>query len=257
MPRRPRKNVCMSIESARDLEGLRRAGRTVGVVLQQLRQQVRAGITTAELDRQCAALLTRAGARSAPQLFYRFPGTICISVNDEAVHGVPGGRTLGAGDLVKLDLVVEQDGYIADAAVSVGVPPVSPTVRGLMRCARRAFERALAVIQAGERINAIGRAVEREVRRSGFVVIRELGGHGVGRAIHEPPVVANYADEHDRGVLTDGLVIAVEPIIATGAGRVVEDRDGWTIRTADGGLSAHHEHTVVVTRGRPLILTAV
>src|SRR5262249_6374362 len=139
----------MSIASPHDLQGLRRAGRTVGMVLQALRSQVRAGVTTAELDRRCARLLAELGGRSAPAQFYGLPGAICISVNDEAVHGVPRARTLLPGDLVKLDLVVEQDGYVADAAVSVAVAPVSPTVHALMRCARRALARALAVIRAG------------------------------------------------------------------------------------------------------------
>jgi methionyl aminopeptidase len=245
----------MSIESSRDLDKLKRIGRIVAGVLEQLKSTVRPGVTTAELDHHCGTLLARHGAVSAPRVFYGFPGTICISINDEAVHGIPGNRTVCAGDLVKLDLVAEQDGYIADAAITVIVPPVAPHHRALATCARRALQRAVDVIQAGRRIHDVGRAIEAETRRSGFAVIRELGGHGVGRAIHEAPEIPNYADPRNDRVLTDGLVIAVEPIIAAGSGAVVEAGDGWTIRTSDGGFSAHHEHTMVVTRGRPIVVT--
>jgi methionyl aminopeptidase len=246
----------MSIESTHDLVALRRVGRTVAIVLQQLKAQVRPGVTTAELDRRCATLLAQRGARSAPAQEYGFPGSICISVNDEAVHGVPRDRIIRAGDLVKLDLVAEQDGYTADAALTVTVPPTTPTQRALAKCARRAFARACDVIRAGQRIREVGRAIEGEVRRCGFSVIRQLGGHGVGRFVHEEPHVANYADPFDDRVLTEGLVIAVEPIIAAGSGTVVAASDGWTIKTADGSLAAHYEHTLVVTRQQPLLLTA-
>jgi methionyl aminopeptidase len=246
----------MSIGDERDLIGLQRAGRTVAATLAALRQEVRIGVTTAELDARCAQLLAQHGARSAPQIFYNFPGTICISVNDEAVHGVPGARAVCAGDLVKLDLVVEQDGYVADAAITVAVPPVAAEAQRLSHCARRALQLALPSIRAGRRINDVSRAIENEVRRQGFSVIPALCGHGVGRAIHEEPAVPNHADARNRDVLTEGLVIAVEPIIAAGSGEVFEDEDGWTIRTADGEWSAHHEHTIVVTRGAPIVLTA-
>jgi methionyl aminopeptidase len=247
----------MSIQSPHDLDHLRRVGRIVAAVLEQLKSELRPGMSTADVDRRCAALLAARGARSAPRLFYDFPGSICISVNDEAVHGVPSDRVIRAGDLVKLDLVAEQDDYIADAAITVAVPPVSARHRALAKCARRAFECALDVIQAGRRIQDVSRAIESEVRRSGFTVIRELGGHGVGRAIHEEPTIPNYVETRDRRVLTDGLVIAVEPIIAAGAGTVFEADDGWTMKTTDGGFSAHYEHSLVVTHGRPILLTAV
>jgi len=246
----------MSIESERDLSALKRIGRIVGLILNELRAHVRPGVTTAELDQRCAELLAHYAARSAPRVEYGFPGNICISVNDEAVHGVPGARTVRAGDLVKLDLVAEKGGYVADAAITVAVPPVSPVQRQLVKCARRAFQRAADVIQAGRRIAEIGKAVESEVRRNGFAVIRQLTGHGVGRATHEEPPVPNFAAAWSTGTLTEGLVIAVEPIIAAGSGDIVDAPDGWTVMTADGSLAAHYEHTLVVTRDRPIILTA-
>jgi methionyl aminopeptidase len=246
----------VSIRSAADLVALRRVGTIVATVLAELETRVVPGVTTSALDRACGDMLARRGARGAPKIAYGFPGSLCISVNDEAVHGVPGPRVIRAGDVVKLDLVAEADGYFADAARTVVVPPAPAASRKLARAARRAFASALAVVQAGRRIAEIGAAVEAEVRRAGFRVIPALAGHGVGRAIHEEPTVPNVRDDGDRRVLTDGLVIAIEPIIAAGADHVVMARDGWTLRTADGSLAAHHEQTVVVTRGRPIVLTA-
>ena len=247
----------MSIESSGDLEAMKRIGRIVALILAELRPSVVPGTTPAALDRLCATLLARYGARSGPQLAYGFPGALCISINDEAVHGVPGSRTIQPGDLVKLDLVAEQDGYYADAAVTVPVPPAPVTARLLAKCVRRALDRAFHILRPGRFVSDIGRAIEREVRRSGFRVMPSLGGHGVGQAVHEAPSIPNYGDPRDRTVLTRGLVLAVEPIVCAGSGAVVEDDDGWTIRTADGSLAAHHEHTVVITDRGPLVLTTL
>lgn len=246
----------MSIQSATDWKGLRRAGRVARLTLDLLERHVRAGISTGELDRLAADLFARHGARSAPALVYGFPGTTLISVNDEIVHGIPGARTLQRGDLVKLDVTVEKNGYIADAARSVIVESASEAVMKLAACASDAFEAALDVARAGNKVNEIGRAVEREVRRQGFTVVRSLTGHGVGRTIHEPPTVANYYDPSQRDVLTEGLVLTIEPLITAGSGKAVDGDDGWTIRTRDGSLSAHHEHTLVITKDRPVLLTA-
>jgi methionyl aminopeptidase len=160
------------------------------------------------------------------------------------------------GDLVKLDLTAEKDGFHTDSAVSIEVPPASGKAHELARCAEKAFRQALSAARAGNRTKDIGRAIEREVRRRGFRVIPELGGHGVGRTIHEEPRVPNYAEPEARHKLTEGLVITIEPIIVAGNGYVSLDRDGWTVRTTDGSLSAHYEHTVVITKGAPLLLTA-
>jgi methionyl aminopeptidase len=189
-------------------------------------------------------------------MVYGFPGDACISVNDEVVHGIPSDRVIQSGDLVKLDLTAERDGFHTDSAITVEVPPASGKSRALAGCAEKAFRRAFNVARAGNRTRDIGRAVEREVRRRGFQVVRELGGHGVGRAIHETPRVPNFADPLARDILTAGLVITIEPIIVAGSGRVSLDQDGWTVRTTDGSLSAHYEHTIVITKGEPLLLTA-
>jgi methionyl aminopeptidase len=246
----------MSIRSHAELEKLRAIGRVVRLALERTRAAVRPGVTTRELDEIGARVLAEHGAESAPPKVYGFPGALCISVNEEAIHGIPGDRIIREGDLVKLDLVAEKDGFFADAAVTVLVGEVSPAAAGLARCAETAFQLAAQVATAGSRVHDIGRAVEQETRRCGFQVMRELCGHGVGRTIHEAPSVPNYHDPRHRTRLTEGLVITIEPIVAAGGGRGELQTDGWTIRTADGSLSAHYEHTVVVTRGAPILLTA-
>jgi methionyl aminopeptidase len=245
----------MSIESEADWKGLRRVARVARLTLDALAAEVRPGVTTGELDKVAARVFAAHGARSAPAAVYGFPGTVLISLNDEIVHGIPGPRQVKAGDVVKLDVTVEKDGYVADAARSIVVEPAASTAHRLVACATAAFQAALAVARAGVRVNEIGRAVEREVRRGGFVVVQGLTGHGVGRTIHEEPSVPNQYDPMQRDVLTEGLVVTIEPMISAGSARVVQDGDGWTLRTADGSMSAHHEHTLVITRAVPVVLT--
>jgi methionyl aminopeptidase len=246
----------MSIRNQREFEKLRAIGRIVRLALDQTAAAVKPGITTRELDRIGACVLAAHGAESAPPKVYGFPGALCISVNEEAIHGIPGDRVIGAGDLVKLDLVAEKDGYYADAAVTVAVGDVSATAAALARCAENAFRLAAKAARVGNRVYEIGRAVERETRRCGFQVMRELCGHGVGRTIHEAPSVPNYHDPRFRTKLTEGLVITIEPIIAAGGGSGELQSDRWTIKTADRSWSAHYEHTVVITKGEPVLLTA-
>ncbi|HVX66391.1 MAG TPA: type I methionyl aminopeptidase [Bryobacteraceae bacterium] len=246
----------MSIKSSAEFEKLRAIGRIVRKALDAMAAAVRPGVTTGDLDRIAARVLAEHGAESAPPKVYGFPGVACISVNDEAIHGIPGDRTLAAGDLVKLDVVAEKDGFFADAAVTVAVEVGSGAADALVRCAESAFRLGALAARAGNRVYEIGRAVEREVKRCGFSVMRELCGHGVGRTIHEEPNIPNFHHPRFRTRLTEGLVITIEPIIAAGAGRGVLQRDEWTVRTADGSLSAHYEHTVVITRGDPILLTA-
>jgi methionyl aminopeptidase len=246
----------VSITTEEEMEGMRAAGALVARVLAALKEQVRPGVTTGELDALAARLIREHGAQSAPILVYNFPGAVCISVNDEIVHGIPGTRALEEGDLVKLDVTLEKNGFMADAAVTVAVGQVSATARRLAACAEHAFRQAMQVARAGQRVFEIGLVVEREVRRQGFSVVRDLCGHGIGRSIHEKPSVPNYFDPNAHERLTEGLVIAVEPIIAAGSGRSLLARDGWTYKTADHKLAAHFEHTIVVTQDAPIILTA-
>jgi methionyl aminopeptidase len=246
----------VSITTPEELEHLKAVGAVVYHVLDAMKQGVRPGVTTAELDAIGDKLMREEGAQSAPALVYQFPGSSCISLNDEAVHGIPRERTLEEGDIVKLDVTVEKNGYMADAALTVPVGEISPEKQRLIACAERAFGKAMLVARAGFRVFEIGRAVEREVRREGFSVIRDLGGHGIGRTIHEAPRVPNYPDPQASQVLTEGMVITIEPIIAAGTGRAILADDGWTVRTADHKASAHYEHTLVITKGAPILLTA-
>jgi methionyl aminopeptidase len=246
----------MSIKSAAEFEALKRIGQIVRSTLDAMAAGVRPGVSTAELDQIAKTCLAAQGAESSPPKVYGFPGAACISVNEEAIHGIPSGRELKAGDLVKLDLTAEKDGFVADAAITVGVGAISATAASLARCAETAFYEGAKVARAGNRVYDIGRAVEREVRKSGFSVMRQLCGHGVGRTIHEAPCVPNYFDNRHRTRLTEGLVLTIEPIISAGSGGQRLMEDAWTIRTADASFAAHYEHTVVITSGMPILLTA-
>jgi methionyl aminopeptidase len=248
--------TAMSIETEDELEGLRRAGHVVAVALRELRRRVQPGVTTAELDAVAGRVFARFGARSAPKLVYGAPCEVFISVNDHAVHGVPGRRRLRRGDLVSLDVTAELDGFFADACVSVPVGPAAPRVRRLVSAADAALARGLAAAVAGAPVRAVSAAVAGEAEARGVAVLEDLGGHGIGRTIHEPPSIPNAPDPDDATQLHDGLVITVEPILGAGGPAVRAGEDGWTIRTADGSWAAHAEHTIVVTAGRPLVLTA-
>ena len=247
----------MSIENQKDLAGLKEVGRIVNLALVAMRSMVRPGVTTQELAAVGGKVMRLNGARSAPTLVYGFPGDVLISLNDEAVHGIPSAsRKIQPGDLVKLDVTFEKDGYMADAAITVPVEPVSEPARRLALCAESAFHKAMQFARANCRLYEIGRAIEREALASGFRVIRELSGHGIGRTIHEPPRVPNFDDVTATQRLCAGQVITVEPIVTMGSGVAQETGDGWTVKTADGCLSAHYEHTLVITESEPILLTS-
>lgn len=247
----------MTIQTEAELKGLQTAGRVAAETLEAMRQAVRPGITTAEIDDVAREVIDRHGARSAPALVYSFPRSTCISVNEEVVHGIPGPRVLAPGDVVKLDVTVEKNGFMADTACTVVVEPRASEARRLAGCAKQAFRDALAVARAGELVNRVGKVVETTVRSQGFSVIPQLCGHGIGRTIHEKPQVANSFDPRNRERFEDGMVVTIEPIITSGAGKVETLSDGWTVTTKDRSLAAHYEHTMVITRGRPILLTAL
>lgn len=247
----------MTIDDADDLAGLSAAGRVVADVRDAMLAAVEPGITTGELDAIGRTLLRAAGARSAPRLAYGFPGSTCISVNDEAAHGVPSKlRPLRSGDLVNIDVSAELGGYWADTGASTAVGTTTDRAAQLLDATRSAQADAMAVAVAGAPLRHIGRAVERRARRHGFTVVADLLGHGVGRSIHEAPDVSSVEDRSDTTVLWEGLVLAIEPFLAMGATHTVTAEDGWTLLTDDGGLAAQFEHTVVITDGHPLVLTA-
>jgi methionyl aminopeptidase len=247
----------MTIETEQDLQGLLACGRVVALALQAMASAVEPGLTTAEVDLCGAAVLAAHGAIPAPRITYGFPGVACISVNDEATHGIPGARVIKGGDVVKFDISAMLNGYFTDAARTVIVPPAARRHEQLCAATREALEAAIDVAQAGRRISVIGRAAESRVRRDGFTMIGELNGHGVGRALHEDPSVPTVFRSQTRGTLKEGLVITIEPHASTGRGRIYTAADGWTLKTRDGGVVANFEHTVVITRGRPIVVTAL
>jgi len=246
----------MSIETPEELAALKEAGRVVRLTLDAMRAAVAPGVTTLQLDEVGGRVMRANGARSAPRLVYKFPGENCISVNDEIVHGIPSRRVLRVGDLVKLDVTVEKDGFMADACITVPVGRVSVRAAALAECAERAFHAALREIRPGRRACDVGAAVEEAVEKRGFRVVRSLTGHGIGRTIHEEPTIPNWGDPEHRTWLEENMVITLEPIICAGSGEAYDGDDGWTVLTADGSLAAHFEHTMVVRKGPPLLLTA-
>jgi methionyl aminopeptidase len=247
----------MTIESEKDLVGLMRIGRIVGLTIQKMKESLRPGITTKELDDIGAAFLKQHGARSAPIVTYKFPGVTCISINDEAAHGIPGNRKVKIGDLVNIDVSAELDGYFADAGETIPMLPVSSVAQKLCDFTRSAQEKAIAAARAGRPVFEIGRAAENEARRGGFSIIRDLPGHGVGRKLHEPPSVPNFYTRRASQILAEGMVLTIEPFLSVKANRVVTQPDGWTLKTPDGSLAAQYEHTVVITKDRPILVTAV
>lgn len=246
----------MSINSEKDLECLRKIGKIVAQCLRHMHSQLEPGMTTRELDEIGGKFLTLYGARSAPKLVYNFPGFTCISVNEEAAHGIPGDRILQAGDLVNIDVSAELNGYFADTGGSAIIPPWSPLPLKVCQIARSALNLALLEARAGARLNRIGFAIESEAKKHGLTVIENLGSHGVGRALHEEPsFIPGFYDKSDRRILKENQVITIEPFVSSGAHEVMDSGDGWTLTTNKGIFTAQYEHTLVITKSHPLILT--
>ena len=246
----------MSVQSEEDLAALRKIGRIVANCLQFMGKSLEPGMLTRELDDLGRKYLERHGARSAPELVYDFPGATCISVNERAAHGVPSDEALAAGDLVNIDVSAELGGYFADTGGSFIIPPESNVKRSLCLATKRALELAIEQARAGRALNEIGRAIESHARKSKLTVIENLGSHGVGRALHEEPdFIPGFYAANDKRVLQENQVITIEPFLSTGARRVFEVGDGWTLATNKKYLTAQYEHTMVITKGRPLIMT--
>lgn len=245
----------MTVEQAYELEGLRRAGTLVSGILATMREAAVAGAVSRDLDAIGAQMMRAAGARSAPALTYDFPGATCISINAVAAHGIPDDTVLRDGDLVNIDVSAELDGYFADTGGSFVVGTASEAQQRLLDATREARDAAIAQLRAGNLINSIGRTVEGIAARRGFRVIRNLGSHGVGRSLHEAPgSIPGYYDPRDTRRLHDGMVITIEPFLATHCTQVDEGDDGWAMRCRRG-YAAQFEHTVVVTHGAPIIVT--
>lgn len=246
----------MTIESQADLEGILKAGRVVADVRDAMLAAVEIGMTTAELDVLGGRMLEERGARSAPKVTYDFPGFTCISVNEEAAHGIPGPRVIKAGDIVNVDVSAEVDGYFADTGGTTVVPPVTAKKERLLRATRLALDAALDEARAGAFIHCIGRAVEKVATSHGFRVIRNLGGHGIGRKLHEAPGgILSFHDPSDRRRLHEGQVLAIEPFLSTRSTLVEEAADGWTLVGHPKSRSAQFEHTIIVTKGEAIVAT--
>jgi len=214
------------------------------------------GMTTRDLDLLGARLLEEHGARSAPRLTYNFPGATCISINEEAAHGIPGDRVIRAGDVLNVDVSAELGGYFADTGGTIVVPPGTPQKTRLCHATRMALAEAMKGARAGNAINRIGGAIERTAKAHGFKVIENLGSHGVGRALHEEPEhIAGYFDPSDKRILREGMVITIEPFLSTRSRTVHETSDGWTLAGAAGNLSTQYEHTMIITKGAPIVVT--
>jgi len=238
-----------------EINGLKDVGSIIRHVLDEVEKLVRPGVTTQELDIFVGKTLAENGARSAPMLAYNFPGFSCISVNDEAAHGIPGPRVLENGQLVNIDVSAEKNGFWADSGRSIPVGDVSQPLQHLCNSTKRALNAGIKAAFAGNPINEIGKAVEAVATAAGFQVIDGLVGHGVGRNIHEPPEVHNRYLPHGNEELQEGLVITIEPFLTKGIGSYREGRDGWTLLTLDGSYAAQYEHTLIITKDAPIIVT--
>ncbi len=248
----------MTVENERDLEFLKRIGQICGLAVQHMLAVAEPGMTTKQLDQIGAEFLKKHGARSAPILAYNYPGYTCISVNDVAAHGIPSDDVvIQPGDMLNVDVSAELEGYWADTGSSQPMPPVNPEYERLCEYTRQARDEGIAVAHAGKPVNLIGRAVEQVANAGGYRVVKQLIGHGVGRHIHEKPSVPNFYNPGYKEMLTEGLVITIEPFLSLGVGRVYTDKDGWTLRSMDGSIAAQYEHTVVIMGDEPVLVTAV
>ena len=243
--------------SAAELERMREAGRLVGEVLTELTARVKPGVTTAELDELAEARIRRAGATPAFKGYHGYPATICASINEEVIHGIPSGRrVLNEGDVISIDVGASLEGYFGDSAVTLAVGKVSESAATLLRVTEESLFKAIERVRPGGRISDIGHAVQAHVEAYGFSVVREFVGHGIGQRMHEEPQVPNYGEPGRGPRLAEGMVLAIEPMVNAGKPAVKVLGDGWTAVTRDRSLSAHFEHTVAVTANGPWILTA-
>jgi methionyl aminopeptidase len=243
--------------SAAELDKMRAAGRLVGEVLTELTAQVKPGVTTSALDEIAEELIRRAGAVPAFKGYHGYPATICASINEEVIHGIPSGRRiLNEGDVISIDVGASLDGYYGDSAVTLPVGMVSEEAATLLRVTEESLYKAIDRVRVGGRISDIGHAVQQHVEAYGFSVVREFVGHGIGQRMHEEPQVPNYGEPGRGPRLTEGMVLAIEPMVNAGKPAVKVLADGWTAVTRDSSLSAHFEHTVAVTADGPRILTA-
>jgi methionyl aminopeptidase len=251
------KKPTVELKTQAELEKMKKAGEIAGTVLHEVGKQVRAGVTTKELDRLAEKLIRKAGAIPTFIGYHGYPSSICVSINEEVVHGMPSDRVIKEGDIVSVDIGATFDGYVGDTAYTFLVEPVSVEARKLVQATKESLDAAIEMMKPGKRLGDIGAAVQKFVEAKGYGVVRDFVGHGIGRQMHESPAVPNYGDAGSGMRLETGLVLAIEPMVTQGSHDVNVLKDGWTVVTKDGSLAAHFEHTVAVTDNGPWVLTAI
>jgi len=245
------------VKTADELERMRRAGVVAAEALREVARAVRPGVTGAALDRIAETFIRDHGATPSFKGYRGFPASVCISVNDEVVHGIPDGRPLREGEIVSIDLGAVVEGFHGDTAVTVPVGEVGKELRRLLTVAREALDKGIEAVRPGRGLGDVGGAVQRHAERAGFSVVRDFAGHGIGRHLHEEPQVPNFGEPGTGTVLRPGMTLAIEPMVNLGGAEVVMDGDGWTVRTRDGRPSAHFEHTVAVSEDGSDVLTSI
>lgn len=247
----------MTIGSQNDIDGLKEIGKIVAMTINDMKRHTRVGITTKELDEIGGRFLKMHGAVPAPKATYNFPGNTCISVNREVAHGIPGNRIIQPGDIINIDVSAELGGYYADAGHSFPIAPYNPSLLRLCDYTHSTMMKVISSLKHGVKLNEIGKIIEIEAAKGGYNVIRNLCSHGIGKSLHEKPQdILPVYDKHDKRVLTEGLVITIEPFLSTGAEYVIEQNDGWTLCVPDNSYVAQHEHTIIITKDQPIIVTA-
>lgn len=246
----------MTIGSQKDIDALTEIGKIVALTISEMKRHARVGMTTKELDDIGEIFLNSHGAVSAPKTTKNFPGSTCISINREVAHGIPGNRKIQPGDLINIDVSAERGGYFADAGHSFQMPPYNSSLTRLCNYTHHTMMKVISSLKHGVKLNEIGRMIESEAEKGGYKVINNLCSHGIGKSLHEAPVdILPVYNKHDKRVLKEGLVITIEPFLSTGADYVVEQSDGWTLCLPNGGFAAQHEHTIIITKNQPIILT--
>lgn len=243
------------IKSKRDIEMMRLAGNIVADTLEKLRDLAKPGVTTQDLDRFAENYIIDQGARPAFKGYNGFPASVCASINEEVVHGIPGMRRLKEGDIIGLDLGAILNGWVGDSAITVPIGDVDPEVKRLLEVTEESLYRGIAEAQVGARLGNISHAIQSYVEAAGFSVVRQYVGHGIGRNMHEDPPVPNYGRSDHGPIMAEGMVIAIEPMVNVGGYEILVKPDNWTVVTKDGSYSAHFEHTVAITSTGPDILT--
>jgi len=245
----------ITLKSPREIASMRQAGKVVAQTIATLKEALRPGMKTMDLDEIAFQEVQRLGAKPSFKGYLGFPCTICVSINNEIVHGIPGDRVIQEGDLVSLDVGAVVEGFHGDSAVTIGVGKVSPVVTELIDVTREALERGIAAATHGSRVGDISWAVQSFVEEKGYSVVREYVGHGIGRALHEEPQIPNFGSPGTGTLLRKWMVIAIEPMVNVGGWQTKVLKDNWTVVTADGSLSAHFENTLVITEGDAEVLT--